>query len=99
MNKSRIEKLMRTMEKGIKLQTVDSKQQKIIKNSYLPSRLLNIIKSKYTSIINEKKIKTRRLGNQIAFEMQHKGKRLVIINLYCVLTAALKVKGICSSLT
>ena len=31
--------------------------------------------------------------------MQHKDKRLVIINLYHILTVGLKANGICSSLT
>ena len=54
-NVSRVEKVIRIIEKGIQLYTSDSKQQKAIKNSYLPGRLLNIIKSRYTSITNERR--------------------------------------------
>ena len=98
-NISRVEKVMRIIEKGIKIYIADSKQWKTIKNSYLPGRLLNIIKSRYTSIINKKKIKIRRVGTWIAFEMQYKSKRLKIINLYYISTAGAKANGICSSLT
>ena len=72
---SRIERVMKSMDKGVQIQITDSKQWKTTKSGYLPGGLLNIIKSKYNPIINEKNIKIRRLGNWMAFEMRHNCKR------------------------
>ena len=87
------------MDKGVQIQTADSKQWKTTKRSYLPGGLLNIINSKYNPIINEKKVTVGRLGNWMAFEMRHNSKRLDIINLYQIPTANGKASEICSSLT
>ena len=59
---------------------------------------MNIIGSKYSPIINEKKVTVGRLGNWMAFEMSHNSKRIEIINLYRIPYANGKASGICSSL-
>ena len=44
MNVSRVEKVMKKMEKGIQTHTSDSKQWKATKNSYLPGGLLTLLR-------------------------------------------------------
>ena len=99
MNISRIERVMRSNDKGAQILTADSKQWKTTNSSYLPGGLLNIIGSKYSPIINEKKVTVGRLGNWMAFEMSHNSKWIEVINLYRIPYANGKASGICSSLT
>jgi len=98
-NISKIERIMRLIDKGVLIQTADSKQWKMTKKNYLPGGLLHIINSKYTPIINQKKVTVGRLGNWMAVEMKHNAKRLEIIHLYRIPIANGKAGGICSSLT
>ena len=98
-NISRIERVMRSMDKGVKIQVADSKQWKMTRRSYLPGGLVNIIGSKYTPVMDEKMVTVGRLGNWIAFGMNHNSKRLEIINLYRIPMANGNASGICSSLT
>jgi len=98
-NVGRIERVMRSIDKGVLIKTADSKNWTITKKSYLPGGLLNIINSKYTPIINEKNVTVGRLGNWMAFDMRHNSKRLEIIQLYRIPVTNKKASGICSSLT
>ena len=77
---------------------VDSKQWKVTKNNYLPGGLLNVIGSKCASVITAKKITIGKMGNWIAFAMEHKGKRLEIINLHRIPVSSSSSSGVHSSL-
>ena len=89
---------MKKMDRGVQLLTADSKQWEVTKNNYLPGGLLNVIGSKCASVINAKKITIGRMGNWIAFSMEHVGKRLEIINLCRMPVSSSSSNGVHSSL-
>ena len=70
-NISKIEQEIRYIERAPIIITADSKESETIPADYLPEGLLNVILSKYSSFIQRNKIAKGRLGNWIAFSMQH----------------------------
>jgi len=98
-NVGKIERALRSIDKGMMIKTADSKNWTLTKKNYLPGGLLNVINSKYTPIIDETKVTVGRLGNWMAFDMSHNSKRLEIIQLYRIPITNNKASGICNSLT
>ena len=74
------------MDRGVQIHTTDSKQWKLMPKDYLPGGLLSVVGSKYTLILQQKKVKVGRLGKWMAFLLAYKGKKLEIINLYWIPT-------------
>ena len=60
----------------------DSKEWTTILSDYLLGRLLNIICNKHGSILQQKKVKKDKLGNQSLIELEHKDKHLELINFH-----------------
>lgn len=78
-----MERQVKRISKGAQIIPVDSRQWNLKnKKSYLPGGLLTIMFEKCKPYVERKNIKIGRLGNWSAISLQHKSKRLELINLY-----------------
>ena len=77
-----MEREMRKIDHEFKIIMSDSKEWNTTPSDYLPGGLMSVFFSKCSSLIQQKNAKIGRLGNWIAIRLEHKGKRLEIINIY-----------------
>jgi len=81
-NIDRMEQKLRVLGREIKVVPVDSSVWSVSKKNYLPGGVLTAIRGKFRSLIEEEHITKGPLGNWIGIKIKHKGKSMVIINVY-----------------
>lgn len=81
-NVDRMEQKLRVLGREIKVVPVDSSVWSVSKKNYLPGGVLTAIRGKFRSLIEEESITKGPLGNWIGIKIKHKGKTIVIINVY-----------------
>ena len=53
-----------------------------MKNEYLPGDILSVFLGKSRSLVKEEEIFKSKIGNWMAIKLYHKGRTLVVINIY-----------------
>ena len=76
---------MRGIDREAAIFVADSKEWETTPSDYLPGGVMSVIFSKCSPLINKKKITKGQLGNWLAVSLEHKGKRIEIINVYRLL--------------
>ena len=80
-NISRMERLIKKMNRAVTLIENNSKQHHVTNKDYLPGGIMNILFQKCAAMSQKKKIVKGRLGNWCAMPLEYDRKRLEIINL------------------
>ena len=80
-NISRMERIIKRIDKSAILIENDSGQYHVANRDYLPGGVTNTLFQKCVSVHQRKKIVKGRLGNWSAIALEHNSKRLEIINL------------------
>jgi len=88
---------IREVNKEATIITEDSGEWETTSLDYLPGGLVNIFLTKCSSLVDNKKVVKSCLGNWMAISLEHKGKRLEIINIYRLPSTS--SNGVCCSLT
>ena len=81
-NISKIEKEMKEIDRAPIVLTSDGKEWETTSSDYLPGGVMNVILSKCSLIFQQNNVTKGRLGNWLAFSLQHKKKKLEIITIY-----------------
>ena len=61
---------------------VDSKEQEVTNNTYLPGGVMTMITGKCQVLVEEKGVESSPLGNWIATKLHYKKKIITLINVY-----------------
>jgi len=77
-----MESRLRRLGRETKIFRVDSMQWEVIKNEYLPGGILSVFLGKSRSLVKEEEIFKSKMGNWMAIKLYHKGRILVVINIY-----------------
>ena len=81
-NISRMERIIKQINRAAVLIENDSGQHHVTNNDYLPGGIMNIIFQKCAPIYQKKKTVKGRLGNWSAIALEYNRKQLEVINLY-----------------
>ena len=93
--KSSIKHKLSSLDKNVEVLFANSNKHKMIKNNWLPGRLMNAIWGTPLQYFNRESVYNNKLGRWVAFKLTNKLKTILFITVYCILNS---IGGVYSAL-